>query len=83
MVYVHLHRKGQANSRGNLIFRYDGNDPEIRWIDDHHVSIYVDKVSYVGKQVSFVYGISVSYELSMTDWSEVDKLLEELRKKAD
>ena len=80
MVYVHLHRKGGRESRSTLIFRYDGNDPKIRWIDNNHVSIQVDGVSYVGKQVTFLYGTSASYELSMTDWSELDSFVKRLNK---
>lgn len=71
MVYVHLHGKGQRESRSTLIFRYDGNDPEIRWIDNDHVSIQVDGVSSISKQVSFIENILIIYKSSMIDWSQL------------
>lgn len=82
-VYVHLHRKGQQRSRSTLIFRYDGNDPKIRWIDNDHLSIQADGVSYIGKQVIFVYGISVDYKVLMVDWSQLDNFVKQLNKFAN
>lgn len=79
-VYVHLHRKGQQNSRSTLIFRYDGNDPKIRWIDNDHVSIQVDGVSSISKQIMFVDDTSIKYELSMIDWSQLHDFTKKLNK---
>lgn len=75
-VYVHLHRKGQPESRSSLIFRYEGNDPKIRWIDNDHVSIQADNVAYIDKQVTLLGGISINYELSMYYRSRSDKSVE-------
>lgn len=61
MTYLYLHRKGEQESRSSLIFRYDGNDPKIRWIDNDHVSIQADGVSYVDKQVMYFHNTSINY----------------------
>lgn len=82
LTYVYLHRKGERESRSSLIFRYDGNDPKIRWIDNDHVSIQADSVGYIGKQVIHLDNTSVNYELAMTNWSELDNLIDKLGKNA-
>lgn len=80
MVYVHLHRKDQREARSTLIFRYDGNDPKIRWIDNNHVNIQVDGVSSIGKQIIFIDNISIKYELSMVDWTPLHNFIDKLNK---
>ena len=67
VVYVYLHRKGHSKTRSTLIFRYDGNDPKVRWIDEDHVNIEADGISSVDKQVSLLNDISISYKLMMPD----------------
>jgi len=74
LVYVHLHRKGQPESRSSLIFRYDGNDPKIRWIDNDHVSIKADGISSVSKQVTLFDDISIDYDLFMPRQSQLDQV---------
>lgn len=74
MVYIHLHRKGERDSRSTLIFRYDGNDPKVRWIDDDHVSIEADGLSSVDKQVSLLNDISINYKLMMPDKSQLEQV---------
>ena len=78
MVYVHLHRKGERESRSTLIFRYDGNDPKIRWIDNGHASIQVDGVSSISKQIPFIEDVSIIYKLSMIDWSQLHDFINKL-----
>ena len=74
VVYIHLHRKGERESRSTLIFRYDGNDPKVRWIDDDHVSIEADGVSSVDKQVSLLNDISIKFQLMMPNTSQLDQI---------
>lgn len=74
MVYVHLHRRGQRESRSTLIFTYDGNDPKIHWIDNYHINIKADGISSVGKQIIFLNDISVNYELFMPNKSQLDQI---------
>jgi len=81
VAYVHLHPKGQSESRSTLIFRYDGNDPNMRWIDDHHISIQADNISDVSKQVTLLEDISISYDLSIIDTSKIKDFLKKLEHK--
>ena len=74
MIYVHLRRKGQREARSTLIFRYDGNDPKIRWIDNDHISIQADGVSSVSKQVTLLNDVSIDYELFMPHQSQLDQI---------
>ena len=74
LVYVHLHRKGQRESRSTLIFRYDGNDPKVRWIDNDHISIQADGLSSVSKQVALVNDIMINYDLYMPRQSQLDQI---------
>lgn len=74
VVYVHLHRKGQRESRSTLIFRYDGNDPKVRWIDNDHISIQADSLSSVSKQVTLVNDIMINYDLYMPRQSQLDQI---------
>ena len=80
VVYVHLHRKGERESRSTLIFRYDGNDPKVHWIDNDHVSIQVDSVSSISKQIMFIDNVLIKYELSMIDWTSLHNFIEKLNK---
>ena len=74
LVYVHLHRKGQRESRSTLIFRYDGNDPKVCWIDNDHISIQADGLSSVSKQVTLVNDIMINYDLYMPRQSQLDQI---------
>ena len=74
MVYVHLHRKGERESRSTLIFRYDGNDPKIRWLDNDHLSIKAENLSSVSKQVTLFDDISINYDLFMPHQSQLEQV---------
>lgn len=74
VVYLYLHRKGHLETRSTLIFRYDGNDPKIRWIDDDHVSIEAEGMSSVDKQVSLLNDIYIGYKLMMPHKSQFEQI---------
>lgn len=74
VVYLYLHRKNYPKTRSTLIFRYDGNDPKICWIDDDHISIEADGVSSVDKQISLLNDISISYNLMMPYKSQLEQI---------
>ena len=63
--YVYLHRSDQPDKSYNLIFRYDGDDPELRWTDLSHVHITARHVSDVTKQVTRLWTLDITYDLQI------------------
>ena len=58
-----MHRADQPDRTYSLILRYDGDNPQVRWTDPHHVSIVARHVSDVDKQVVRLWGITIAYDL--------------------
>ena len=65
VIYVYLRRTGQPDKSYNLIFRYDGNNPEVRWTDESHVHITAQHVSDVSKQVTRLWNFDITYDLQI------------------
>ncbi len=63
LTYIYLHYAEVSDRARNLIFRYDGGDPEIVWKGPGEISITVDGASYIDKQVANLGGIKIDYTI--------------------
>ena len=62
--YVYLYHKNTKYSRVNLVLRYDGGEPSLSWTDPKRAVITASYISQVDKEVTRLFGVSISYNLS-------------------
>ena len=62
--YVYLYPKNTKYSRVNLVLRYDGGEPSLSWTDPKSAVIAASYISEVDKEVTRLFGVSISYDLA-------------------
>lgn len=70
MTYVYLHPQSEPDRPWNQVLRYDGDLPEVSWINSTHVALSTGKISDIGKLVAYLDGIHI-----MTKYIEVSHFL--------
>ena len=71
-VYVYLHRAGEPERRGSLVFRYGDYpnvaSPKFEWTSNSELSISVGDVVQVTKMLSSVDGVRIVYSIGKEEY---------------
>lgn len=73
-VYIYVHRAEQKESRETLVFRFfeagGASLPKIEWLGETKLSIQVEHVSQITKQVSSIGPVTIAYKVGKQDYRQ-------------
>lgn len=66
--YIYVHPTAKPPSSEYLVLRYSqgaqGQAPEMKWIDQHHLVLKTDRVTSISKIKTEMNSVSISYDIS-------------------
>lgn len=67
VTYIYLGQRGRPVTRVNLVVRYDGDAPQIRWESPNNALILIDRAWNIDKQVTKLLGVSIETKYKIVE----------------